>query len=111
VSTALVGLLAESHGAPVQREALWMVSEIGDDACVAPMAALLADTELREDARNAVERIPGGASLEALKAALASAPDDFKPNLAESLRRRGEEVAGPPSAKMTPVKPTEVKPL
>ncbi len=111
VSAALVGLLAEGQSVVVRREALWMLSEIGGDACVAPMAALLADADLREDARTAVERIPGGVSLEALKAAVATAPDDFKPNIAESLRRRGEAVAGLPSAKMTPVKPTEVKPL
>ena len=75
------GLYYGSYKAP--RELLWMLSEIGDDQAVAPMAELLKHDELREDARMALERIPGEASLLALEGALKSAPADFKTNLAQ----------------------------
>jgi len=35
----------------VRREVLWMLSEIGDGDAIAPMAALLTDKDVREDAR------------------------------------------------------------
>lgn len=110
VSSELVGLL-DKQPAGVRREMLWMLSEIGGDDCVGSIASLLTDSELREDARMALERIPGDASLDALKTAFDGAPADFKPNFAESLRCRGAEVADAPSTKLTPVKPTEVKSL
>jgi hypothetical protein len=57
-----------------------------------------------------LQRIPGDKSLAALKAGLAAAPDDFKPNIAQSLRQRGEEVPGIPCAKLVPSRKTNVKP-
>ena len=104
----LVKLLGPGE-ATGRRHALWMLSEIGDDADVKPMAALLADAGLREDARCALERIPGPAVTAALKAALGTAPDDFKFALAHSLRVRGEKVEGYPSQKLVPTKQTSVK--
>jgi hypothetical protein len=86
-----------------------MLSEIGDDKAVDPLAALLTDKDLREDARAALQRIPGKKSLAALKAALATAPEDYKPAIAVSLRVRGVPVAGYPSKKLVPTKKTNVK--
>jgi HEAT repeat protein len=111
VSAQLLGLLSESRPVTIRREVVWMLSEIGGEDAVAPIAALLADAELGDDARMALERIPSDAARDALKAALDTAPDERKPSIAESLRRRGVAVPGIPSAKMTPVKPTEVTPL
>lgn len=104
VSRELIGLL-EGQPAAVRREALWMLSEIGSRRAVKPIATLLSDREVREDARAALERIPGTESVEALQAALNSVADEFKPAVAQSLRVRGVEVSGYPSQKLTPTRP------
>lgn len=109
VEAELIPLL-KHDAAMVRREVLWMLSEIGGPAAVTPMAALLSDQEVREDARGAIQRIPGAASIKALQAALDTAPEDFKFSLAEGLRKRGEKVAGYPSQKLVPTKQTSVKP-
>jgi HEAT repeat protein len=93
----------------VRREVLWMLSEIIDRRSVKPIVGLLSNKELREDARMVLQRIPGARSLAALKAALKAAPDDFKINIAQSLRQRGVEVPGLPCVKLVPTKKTNVK--
>jgi HEAT repeat protein len=103
VAANLLSLLSQPSA--VRREALAMLSEIGDGAAVSPIVPLLSDTEVRDDARAALERIPGDESLGALKAALNSVPDDFKPAIAHSLRVRGVAVAGYPSQKLVPTRP------
>ena len=105
----LGGLLADGQSLPVRRDALWMLSEICGDESVGAVAALLNNGELREDARMVLERIPGAKSLSALKAGLASASSDFKPNIAQSLRARGEHVHGIACQKLVPTHKTEVK--
>jgi hypothetical protein len=95
---------------PVHREVLWLLSEIGGDGAVAPMAALLVHADLREDARCALTRIPGKKATAALQKSFATAPEEFKFALADSLRARGEKVAGYPTKKLTPVKQTTVVP-
>lgn len=107
VATQLIPLL-KSEAVSVRREALWMLSEIGGDDAVAPMAALLADQEVREDARCALMRLPGQKVTAALKSAFGRAAEDFKPALAESLRQRGEKVNSYPSQKLVPTRPTTV---
>ncbi len=86
-----------------------MLSEIAGDESVQPMAGLLTDNEVREDARAALERIPGARATAALQTALAAAPADFKPALAQALRKRGVQVQGYPSANLTPSRKTTVK--
>jgi HEAT repeat protein len=103
-------LVLGSGPSRVRREVVWMLSEIGSAGAVKPMAALLADQELREDARCALTRLPVPGAVTALKAAFATAPEDFKYALAESLRQRGETVAGYPSRKLVPTKQTSVTP-
>ena len=105
----LLGLLVTDSPLAARRELLWMLSEIGGDESVEPIAALLADSELRDDARMALQRIPGDKSLAALQGGLAAAPDDFKINIAQSLRSRGVTVPGHPCQKMVPTKQTSVK--
>ena len=111
VTAALTGLLSDGQPVPLRRDVLWMLSEVGRTDSVAPIAAQLSNTDLREDARMSLERIPGEASLAALKSALDTVPDDFKLNIAQSLRQRGVVVPGLPCAKMVPTKQTDVKPL
>lgn len=107
----LMSLLQDDQTATVRREVLWMLSEIGGDESVERIGALLQHPELREDARMTLQRIPGDTSLAALQTALQSAPDDFKLNLAQSLRARGAEVSGLPCEKLKPTRPTQVKPV
>ena len=101
VEVELIPLL-RSDSVLVRREVLWLLSEIGGDAAVAPVAELLADKEVREEARCALTRVPGQKATAALKAALGSTPEEFRFALAESLRLRGEKVDGYPSRKLEP---------
>jgi HEAT repeat protein len=107
VEKELIPLL-QSSAVPVRREVLWMLSEIGGDDAIAPMAALLTDKEVREDARCSLMRLPGRKATAALKSAFGSAPEEFKSALAESLRARGEKVSGYPSQKLVPARATTV---
>jgi hypothetical protein len=59
----------------------------------------------------ALERIPGRQSVQALRRALRSVPDEFKPNVAQSLRARGVAVRGISCRKLVPTRQTDVKPL
>jgi HEAT repeat protein len=107
VERQLILVLASSPPR-VRREVLWMLSEIGSAQAIGPMAALLADKELREDARCALTRHPAPGAVTALKSAFAHAPRDFKYALAESLRERGEKVDGYPNRKLVPTAQTSV---
>ena len=100
--------LLKDGPAVVRREVLWMLSEIGGESVVEPMAALLADPEAREVARCALMRFPGPGATKAFRAAFATAPEEFKFALAESLRTRGEPVEGYPSGKRVPKLKTTV---
>ena len=111
VETELTELLGKDQPVAVQREVLWMLSEIGARNSIKPIARLIRNEELREDARMALERIPGKRAVTTLKAGFEKAPEDFKPNIAQSLRKRGEEVDGYPCKKLVPMKKTDVKPL
>lgn len=106
----LVGLLSAAQPVAVRREVVWMLSEIGGDESVEPVAALLSNKELREDARMVLERLPGEKSLAALKRGLNAVPQEFKTNIAESLRARGVRVPGFPSQKLVPTRKTNVTP-
>jgi hypothetical protein len=108
VVSELLVVLGQQRSPRLRSDVIWMLSEIAGDEAVATLAALLTDRELREDARMGLERIEGQASLAALRTALASAPEDFKTNLASSLRHRGVETPGVPCEKLKPSKPTRV---
>jgi len=108
VEAALVKLL-QHPAAIVRREALWMLSEIGSPRVVKPVAALLRDPEAREDARCALLRLPGPGCRQALREALAAAPESFKYALADALRLLGETVTGYPSRKLVPTRQSSVK--
>lgn len=107
----LVELLDDEQPVPVRREVLWMLSEIGTRKSIKPIAALLSNKALREDARMVLQRIPSKNALAALRAGFKAAPEDFKLNIAQSLRQRGAKVSGYPCVKLVPTKRTNVKPL
>lgn len=101
VEQALVPLLGH-FSAAVRREVLWMLSEIGGDEAAGPVARLLQDREVRDDARCALQRIPGQQATTMLQTAMHTAPEEFRYNLAEALRKRGVKVEGYPSKKLQP---------
>ncbi len=110
VIAELIPLLGTENPTALRREVLWLLAEIGGNESVDPVAAVLTDTELREDARMVLDHIPGDRSLAALKAALETVPQEFKINIAQSLRHRGVPVAGHPCQKLVPTKQTKVQP-
>lgn len=107
----LIALLGDEQPDRVRVEAAWALSEIGGDECVEAIAGLLGKDETREDARMVLQRMPGEKSLGALRAALERAPEEFKINIAQSLRQRGVQVSGLPCQKLTPTKSTGVRPV
>jgi HEAT repeat protein len=110
----LVELLGDDQPVVVRREVVWMLSEIGQGSQVVdPLAGLLTHQQLREDARMALERMPGDESVAALQAALETAASDFQLHIAQSLRKRGVDVDPQryPCQKMVPTRRTEVKPV
>jgi len=111
VISELCALLGDDQPVAVRREVLWVLAEIGGDEAVEPVARLLSNRELREDARMVLDHIPGPKSLQALKSALKSVPDDFKPHIAQSLRHRGVKVQGFPCRKLVPTKKTDIEGL
>ena len=70
----LQALLTDDWPDAFRREVLWMLSEIGDDSSVEPIAAVLKNRELLDDARCALERFPAKHRSLRLKAALESVP-------------------------------------
>ncbi len=107
----LLAALAADAPVNVKRELMWMISELAGDEAVEPIAALIQHKDLREDARMVLQRLPGKKSLAALRTALETAPEEFRPNIAVSLRARGQKVAGYPSANLEPTLQTKVQVL
>ena len=107
VQSALVALL-DSSTTVVRREAAWMLSEIGDTSAVPTIARLLEEAEVREDARCALERMPSSKATRALEQAMKSAPGDFLPALANSLKVRGRKLTGYPGERLKPTRKTSV---
>lgn len=108
---AVVSQIREVFGqapAAIQRELIWMISELGDQRVVPWLSELLDHPELREDARCALMRIPGARALAALRTALSGAEGPFAGALADALRARGESVVDPPSRNRTPDRSTTV---
>jgi hypothetical protein len=111
VAAELLKLLDDSQPLQFRRDMLWMTWQIAGEEAVEPVAVLLANSDLREDARMALERLPGQKATDALQAALATADDAQKPALAHSLRVRDVEVPGVPDMRLVPTKQTSVKPV
>jgi hypothetical protein len=111
VAAELLKLLDDSPPAQFCRDILWMTWQIAGEEAVDPVAKFLAHEEFHEDARMALERLPGDKATAALKAALDTATDAQKPALAHSLRVRGVAVEGVPDMRLQPTKETKVKPV
>ena len=108
----LQALLTDDWPDAFRRDVLWMLSEIGDDSSVEAIYAVLKNRELLDDARCALERIPGQAALDALKAALESVPKGYRNAIAHALRVRGVEpgLDKYPEENLNPPKQSDAKP-
>jgi HEAT repeat protein len=101
VAEELLKVAASNRPRMVRADALNWLGMIGEGRVVSGIAKLLGDAEMREDARMALERIPGRDAQRALENALKTAPADFKPNLEQSLynRQLTPATVGTPSAR------------
>ncbi|MBN2311523.1 MAG: hypothetical protein JXR94_21275 [Candidatus Hydrogenedentes bacterium] len=95
VAAELTKLLDPKYPVATRREVLHQLSLTGGEPEVAAVAALLDDPELQDDARMALERIPGDASAEALAKAITLAPPEFRTRLFASLAHRNVQAAVP----------------
>jgi uncharacterized protein len=92
----LVALLASKATVEAKQAACWQLSVVGSAAEVPVLAKLVADKDLGYPARQALERIPGDESLEALRAALATTSGAARAAVINSLgaRRDAKAIAG-----------------
>jgi HEAT repeat protein len=88
VSMELLQVAVADRPVAVRAQALYLLGFTGDGRVVPTVVKLLASPEVREEARIALERIPGSASLNALKKAETTVPADFQPNIRQSLHNR-----------------------
>jgi HEAT repeat protein len=88
VSVELLKAATAERPPLVRAQALNMLGFTGDGRAVPGLVKLLAVPAVREEARMALERIPGSAAENALKKAETTVPADFKPNIAQSLHNR-----------------------
>jgi len=89
VTRQLLRLLGRKKQHATRVKALELLALTGADKCVPRIARLLNDDKLREDARRALERIPGKASLQALIEASKTVPEEFRPAVIHSLGQEG----------------------
>ena len=88
VSQALCKLLSKQYPARTRADAAHLLGLVGKAEAVGPLAACLSDPAIREDARMALERIPGSASQKALAQAMAKADPQLKKALQQSIQHR-----------------------
>ena len=93
VSREFLKLLARGKPHATQVKGLELLALTAGDACVPPIARLLHDEKLRENARRALERIPGKASLQALIGVVKKVPEGFRPAVIHSLGQKGSTEA------------------
>ena len=78
----------------VRRETLNLLGIVGTDDAADHIATMLSNVDLRDDARMALERLPGPAATNALIKAL-STRGDFELRIIEALGQRGDKLALP----------------
>lgn len=72
----------------VRADALQLLGMVGGAADTSVLAGLLEETVVRDDARMALERIPGPAADDALRRAARTCPPEYRPAIDQSLRHR-----------------------
>jgi hypothetical protein len=110
VAAELLNLLDESKPTQLRKDALWMIWQIAGEQATNRVAACLEDPEIAEDARMALERLPGEAATAALKTAFDKASEVDRPALAYSLGMRGVMVKGVPDLRLKGTKESTYDP-
>jgi HEAT repeat protein len=87
-SESLLTLTSAVHSRQVRADALELLGIVGSATEVKAIAALMDDKEVGEDARLALQRIPGKAAEDALRAAARGAGSDRRAAIELSLRHR-----------------------
>ncbi len=95
VGRALVELMGQPGPPTTHAFVIRQLALVGSDEAVPALARLLDDEALREDARQALHRIPGDAATQALIAALPKADPDFRAGIIFALGNRQETAAVP----------------
>ncbi|HZN59072.1 MAG TPA: hypothetical protein VFD71_13420 [Planctomycetota bacterium] len=96
VAAALAAALADAKAAPgVRVLILDLLGSVGDGDVVPGLEKLLADPQLGDPARRALERIPGDASARALESAIDMVPDASKDAVILSLGKKRARTAVP----------------
>ncbi len=108
VAAELLGLLDDSNPTQLRKDALWMIWQIADQQATRRVATCLQDPTIAEDARMALERLPGEGATAALRKALEGASEEDRPALAYSLQMRGVSVQGVPDLRLQGVKRSSV---
>lgn len=109
VTAELLGLLDASNPTQLRKDTLWMLWQIAGEQATNRVAACLTEPEIAEEARMALERLPGQGATDALQAALDRASAKDRPALAYSLRMRGVPVEGVPDLRLQGVKKSKLE--
>ena len=88
VAVELLKIANQTYPRMIRSDVLYWLGLIGGPEQVPGISRLLQIGLIREDARIALERIPGDESLKALQAAVQTALADFRRNLQQSLHNR-----------------------
>ncbi len=95
VAQALADAVEAAGDDQLRRELLHLLGLAASDMQIPLLAGLLNDAAVGEDARIALERIPGAAATGALIQALQDSPEEVQVRVAEALARRGAPEAIP----------------
>jgi hypothetical protein len=87
----LLQLASPNYPRGVRADALELLGVVGGEAETKPLAALIDDKDVGEEARMALQRIPGKASDEALRSAARRCSGDRRAAIELSLRHRRQK--------------------
>jgi hypothetical protein len=111
VAAELLALLDDSQPVRLRQDVLWMSWQIAGEEAVDTIAPLLANADLFQDARMALERLPGKKATAALQTALNDTTDAERLAVAHSLRVRGIDTPSLPDIRLQPTRTTTVQPV
>ncbi|HSW46397.1 MAG TPA: HEAT repeat domain-containing protein [Phycisphaerae bacterium] len=95
LSERLVAELAGKRRVETRRHICGLLGLVGDSECVDALYRLLMDAEVREDARQALVRIPSRSAGDALVAGLQITEGDFRVALVDAIAERKDAAAAP----------------
>ena len=90
VTKELIKVANSKQSAAVRGYALHLLGCTADGRSVPKIALLLGQEDVQDEARMALERVPGSAATNALKTAMKTAAPDFRAALMQSLANRAQ---------------------